>query len=375
MTTVIGWEEQGLIRTQAQVLRNWRHSLSGVRAAVVYGAVSAEDRLYMSRSPVSQMSITALTRTLAGLRLPAAVLDPCTRSFTRTLLDFDVVMPAMHGPYGEDGRLQGLLDYLRRPYCGSGVAASAVAADKALCKLAMTGLDVATPRWRLADTEAHAFAAQFGQVMVKPRLGGSSVGMTLVPDGQGLENAIRDATAIDPVGALIEEYVPGQPVTVAVLELPAGVVVLPPLAVEPHGGQFYDAETKLGADARYAVTYGQARLPGAVLEQLKVQSLKLWEGLGFRGIARIDFIVTETETLALEVNTVPGLSYESNFASAASLAGIGHDDIVLALLHEAFHRNQCDIPLPVVTAADLRQADGYRRENQEELSGLGVQRA
>ncbi len=99
---------------------------------------------------MEQLSITALTCTLAGLGVPAVVLDPCERSFLRALLDFDVVMPAVHGPYGEDGRLQGLLDYLRRPYCGSGVAASALAADKALCKLAMTGLGVPTPRWRLA---------------------------------------------------------------------------------------------------------------------------------------------------------------------------------------------------------------------------------
>src|SRR6266496_878594 len=77
--------------------------------------------------PVEQLSITALTCTLAGLGVPAVVLDPCERSF-----------------------LRGLLDYLRRPYCGSGVAASALAADKALCKLAMTGLGVPTPRWRLA---------------------------------------------------------------------------------------------------------------------------------------------------------------------------------------------------------------------------------
>jgi len=102
--------------------------LERARVAVVYGGLSAEDRLYITRSPVEQMSITALTRALAGLGVPGVVLDPCERSFVRTLLDFDVVMPAVHGPYGEDGRLQGLLDYLRRPYSGSGVAALAVAA-------------------------------------------------------------------------------------------------------------------------------------------------------------------------------------------------------------------------------------------------------
>lgn len=152
MSAVITWAQQGQVTTQIQVLRARHHVLAGMRAAVIYGGLSAEDRLYRSRSPVEQMSITAVTRALAELGMEAAVLDPCERSFLRSLLDFDVVVPALHGPYGEDGRLQGLLDYLRRPYCGSGVAASAVAADKALCKLAMAGLSVPTPRWRRPGT-------------------------------------------------------------------------------------------------------------------------------------------------------------------------------------------------------------------------------
>jgi len=353
MSAAIGWEDQDLISRQAAALRDAQSGLAGIRVAVVYGGLSAEDRLYITRSPVEQLSITALTRALAGLGVPGVVLDPCERSFVRTLLDFDVVMPALHGPYGEDGRLQGLLDYLRRPYCGSGVAASAVAADKALCKLAMTGLGVATPRWRLADADGRSFARQCAQVMVKPRLGGSSVGMALARTGEELNEAISAATAIDPVGALIEEFVPGLPVTVGLLELPAGVLVLPPLAVRPQRSAFYDAATKLDSGGEHNVSYSQASLAVPVLEQLKDQSLKLWDGLGCSGIARIDFIVAETGTFALEVNTIPGLSYESNFALAASRAGLGHGDIVLALLHEALHRSGDDVPLPVVAVADL----------------------
>jgi D-alanine-D-alanine ligase len=322
------------------------------------------------------MSITALTRTLAELRMPATVLDPCERSFLRELLAFDVVMPAMHGPYGEDGRLQGLLDYVRRPYCGSGVAASAVAADKALCKLAMTDLGVATPRWCLADADGRSFASQCAQVMVKPRLGGSSVGMALVRAGEELEHAISAATAIDPVGALIEEFIPGLPVTVGLLELPAGVMVLPPLAVQPHGGAFYDAEAKLDAAGEHLVSYSQSGLPAHVMEQLKDQSLRLWRGLGCRGIARIDFMVTGTGTFALEVNTIPGLSYESNFASVAGQVGLSHGDIVLALLHEALRRSVAEVPLPVLAAGDFIAAQPpagtgtYGR-----VSGSGVQGA
>jgi D-alanine-D-alanine ligase len=353
MTAAIGQDDQDLVSRQVTALRDAQSGLAGLRVAVVYGGLSAEDRLYISRSPVEQLSITALTRALAGLGVPAAVLDPCERSFLRALLDFDVVMPAVHGPYGEDGRLQGLLDYLRRPYCGSGVATSALAADKALCKLAMTGLGVPTPRWRLAGADGLRFARQCAQVMVKPRLGGSSIGMALARTGGELDEAIAAASAIDPVGVLIEEFVPGLSVTVGLLELPAGVLMLPPLAVQPEGRAFYDAETKLDSGGEHTVSYSQASLPVPVLEQLKDQSLKLWDGLGCSGIARIDFIVAENRTFALEVNTIPGLSRESNFVMAASLAGLSHGDIVLALLHEALHRGWDNVPLPVVAASDL----------------------
>ena len=117
MIAAIGWENRDLISGQLAALRAAQLGLADTRVAVVYGGLSAEDQLYISRSPVEQLSITALTRALARLGVPAAVLDPCQRSFLRALLDFDVVIPAVHGPYGEDGRLQGLLDYLRRPYC------------------------------------------------------------------------------------------------------------------------------------------------------------------------------------------------------------------------------------------------------------------
>jgi hypothetical protein len=112
MRTVIGLG-LALIREQIQALREWHSALAGTRVAIAYGGVSTEDRFYLTRSPASQLSITALTKEMGSLGLRATVLDPCQPSFLRSLLDFDVVVPNMHGPYGEDGRLQGMLDYSR----------------------------------------------------------------------------------------------------------------------------------------------------------------------------------------------------------------------------------------------------------------------
>ena len=169
MRTAIGLG-LALIREQIQALREWHSALAGTRVAIAYGGVSTEDRFYLTRSPASQLSITALTKEMGSLGVRATVLDPCQPSFLRSLLDFDVVMPNMHGPYGEDGRLQGMLDYIRKPYCCSGVAASAIAADKALCKLTMAGLGVPTPPWRLPGKTSTDFWPQRDAVMVKPRM-------------------------------------------------------------------------------------------------------------------------------------------------------------------------------------------------------------
>jgi D-alanine-D-alanine ligase len=377
MTGVLSWQDTGQVSEQLALLRQASPGIGELRVALVYGGMSAEDRLYIARCPADQMTITALTRTLAGLGARSlGVLDPCSRSFTRDLLEYDVIIPSVHGPYGEDGRLQGLLDYVGRPYSCSGVAACAVTADKALCKLAMAGLGVVTPRWHLPGADGSALAAS-GPVMVKPRAGGSSVGMTLVSAAKDLDVALQDATAQDPVGALIEEYIPGLPVTVGLLELPGAVLVLPPLAVQTSGTSFYDAETKLDAAGGHPAAYGAARLPAPVLNRLQADALTLWSGLGCRGAARVDFITAGSDTFALEVNATPGLSDDSNFVTAARLAAVTTSDIVRALISQALRTRAPDCPLPVLAAADLSPANpavtlAYRREK---VNGSGVPEA
>jgi D-alanine-D-alanine ligase len=307
---------------------------------------------------VSKLSVTALTAGLDGLGMDVAVLDPRQPSFTRSLLGYELVVPCLHGPYGEDGRLQGLLDYLRKPYACSGVAASAIAADKLLCKLTLVGLGIGTPRWQQPGEGAGDFLARCGMVMVKPRMGGSSVGMTLAGHDDDLARALELAAATDGMEPLVEEFAPGDPVTVGLLQLPSGVITLPPLATRPRLSDFYDARAKMDPRGEGLVTYEEAHLAGDVTEQLRRESLRIWHGIGCAGMARVDYIVTAAGPLALEVNTVPGLSTDSNLITAASLAGITYQDVVLALLHEALHRPQPDVPLPALSPVDLAAPPG-----------------
>ena len=347
MTSLIDAHDHAAISRQTDAVRIWHEGREGgLNVALVYGGLSAEDRLYIAESPTDQLSVTALSGSLTEIGAAFKILDPCDPRFIAELLNFDVALSNLHGPYGEDGRLQGLLDYLRTPFCGSGVAAAAIAADKILCKQAMKGLGIPTPAWQVwkQGTTPH-WAGR--SVMVKPAQGGSSVGMSLVREEAALLPALEHAWATDPCPVLVEEYITGLPVTVGILELPGGLLVFPPLATEVHAGEFYDAAAKLDADGQGTVSVTAADLPAAVLDCLTRYAVTLWEGLGCRGSARIDFMVTGAgELYALEVNTTPGMSRDANFVTGAGLCGLSHADVVRAVLREALTRASYDVPLP-----------------------------
>ncbi|MFE9570379.1 ATP-grasp domain-containing protein [Streptomyces sp. NPDC006692] len=327
-------------------LRGWRREHRGLKVAVVYGPVSAEDQLYHSKCPVEQRSVTALCEALEEIGARWKILDPCEAGFIEELAGYDVALSNLHGPYGEDGRLQGLLDYLRVPYCGSGVAASVVAADKVLCKRVMENLDVPTPDWRVWS---HGHADWRGKpVMVKPPFGGSSLGMTLVRDADALPTALAEAAGGEGNPVLIEDFVPGVSLTLGLLEMPGGnVVIFPPLATEAVEADFYDADTKLDVDSRNPANVTAAELEPGVYDEITVHAMTLWDGLGLRGAARVDFVLSEDgQPYVLEVNSTPGMSRASNFVVGAALIGLTHTDVVDAMLHEALTRPPYDVPLP-----------------------------
>ncbi|NNN30407.1 ATP-grasp domain-containing protein [Streptomyces sp. S3(2020)] len=356
MTRFLNPSSDVALQKAAEELREWGQSRYGLGVALVYGPVSAEDRLYHSKCPVEQRSVTALAGALEEIGARWRVLNPCEPDFVAELVEYDVALSNLHGPYGEDGRLQGLLDYLRVPYCGSGVGASAVAADKILCKRVMLTLGVPTPGWYVWSSGAVTWSGR--PVMVKPPFGGSSVGMSLVRDPADLPAALTGAGGGEGSEVLVEEYVMGTPMTVGLLELPGGsVVVFPPLATEAAEADFYDADAKLDVASRSAATVRAAELEPEVLDRVTGHTRTLWDGLGLRGSARIDFILTEDgDPYALEVNSTPGMSRDSNFAVGAAMVGLTHTDVVLAMLHEAVARPPYDVPLPTPAFAGTTRA-------------------
>jgi D-alanine-D-alanine ligase len=235
---------------------------------------------------------------------------------------FDVVFICLHGRFGEDGTIQGLLEILGLRYVGSGVLASALAMDKVASKHIFSAAGLLTPRsvtLRSVPADIEPIVSALGQkTVVKPACEGSSVGMSIVHDASELAEALRLAFEHDEV-VLVEQFVSGAEVTVGVLG-DADLQALPTLEVVP-AHEFYDYESK------YVPGMSNHLIPARVSEELRAEcqrvAIEAHRALGCRGMSRSDTIVTsEGEVYLLELNTIPGMTSTSLLPDSARAAGI-----------------------------------------------------
>jgi D-alanine-D-alanine ligase len=258
-------------------------------------------------------------------------LVPATRAINDSTEPLDVIFISLYGTWGEDGRIQGLLDTLGLPYTGSGVLASALAMDKVMAKtvLGAAGLDV--PRGAVvrsaggADLEAARGAGL--PAFVKPVGGGSSVGAGIVRRAEDLGPAISDALRYDE-RALVEEYLVGTELTVAVIgndELTA----LPVIEIVTQR-EFFDYRAKYDAGASEEIV--PARVPDEVAKRAQDLAVRAHRALGCRGMSRTDFVWAGDRMVALEVNTIPGMTANSLLPKAARAAGISFGDLLVRLV-------------------------------------------
>ncbi len=241
----------------------------------------------------------------------------------------EVAFLALHGRMGEDGRVQGLLEVMGIPYTGSGVLASAVAMDKGVAKKLFRQHNLATAAgYLVARDELHELDELHLDLgfpcVVKPARGGSSVGLQLVERMEDLAPAV--ATACRYGGeALVERYVKGREVTVALL----GGEVLGSCEVG-HGGALFDTGAKYGGAARL---HQPPRLPPTRVANLEALALRAWHALGCRGAARVDFVCPEVgNEVLLEVNTLPGMTAASLFPRIAAHHGLSFEALCQRML-------------------------------------------
>lgn len=299
--------------------------LAAQKIAVLMGGMSAERE-------ISLRTGAAVVKALREAGGQVVAID-AGRDLAERLRDEQVELAfiALHGRYGEDGCVQGLLEILGIPYTGSGVLASALAMDKQLTKQILLQHELPTPGYAICrrGDDLRQLAAGFRHfpMVVKPNAEGSSLGMTIAQDPeqllQGLERALECDTTV-----LIEEYIAGLEVTVGVLNDEP----LPMIQIVPNSG-LYDYQAKYTAGATQYIL--PAPLPALLYQRIQQVALEACRALGCRGAARVDFMVRDREFYCLEVNTIPGMTETSLLPKAAAHAGMSFTELVVAILADA----------------------------------------
>jgi D-alanine-D-alanine ligase len=258
----------------------------------------------------------------------------------------DVVFPLLHGPYGEDGTLQGLLELAGLPYVGSGVFASAAAMDKQHMKLVLLGhglpvgpYEVITPReWEAAPAAVIARVLERLPlpVFVKPARGGSSIGISKVSEPDDLVAAIEAARVYDPK-VVVEAMVAGREIECGVLEGSQGPEASLPSEIHVHPDHpFYDFEAKyLDGGTAFDIP---AVLSDAETAAVRELACAAFEALGCEGLARVDFFLGPDGLVINEVNTMPGFTPASMFPRMWAATGLDYPGLVDRLLQTALSR-------------------------------------
>lgn len=270
-------------------------------------------------------------------------------SVPKALGEVDVVFPVLHGPYGEDGTLQGLLELSGVPYVGAGVLASAVGQDKEYMKrvflsygLPVGPYEVIRPReWQLDPSGARKkivdFAAEHGwPIFVKPARAGSSMGITKVDALEGLEDAIEEAQRHDPK-ILVESLLRGREIECGVLEFEDGPRASVPAEIPPvTSHEFYDFEAKYIDAAAGLVPAPLTEEQTAEVQRLAVEA---FDAVSCEGLVRADFFLTEDGGFVInEINTMPGFTPISMYPRMWQESGVGYPELIDRLIQAALRR-------------------------------------
>lgn len=287
---------------------------------------------------VSRRTGEAIAEALKSLdyKVTALEFEPTTVIEDIKRLKGDVVFIAIHGKFGEDGAVQGLLEIAGIPYTGSGIMAQAVGMNKKISKAVFLGAQIPTARSISYDankTPKEDIVEHIEEhfdlpVVLKPATQGSSIGVTIVRDARVLANAVAEAVAYDPI-LVVEQYLDGREFTVSVLDGKA----LPVIEIRPHSGE-YDYESKYTTGATDYI------VPAPIDEDLtaRMQAIgeQVYNELQCAGTIRVDIMTNaDGEPFVLEYNTIPGMTATSLVPKAARAVGIDFPELCEQILHSA----------------------------------------
>jgi D-alanine-D-alanine ligase len=344
--------------------RHGRWHLPAAPAALPEGALSAElgaasvaeeARRLRGRATVGASSSAQRHATLVAAQPVVGEAPVVARAAIRGLSEtIDVAFLVAHGPFGEDGTLQGFLELAGIPYIGAGVLASALAMDKVVFKDLMRGHDIPVvdylwfqrSAWQTDGAAiAAAIAARFARCVVKPARLGSSVGMSLVHGPDELPDALEEAFRYDSK-VIVEAYVEGA------RELECGVIgndepiVFEPGEVRSHN-EWYDYESKYVDGLADVVP--RAEVDATLARRVRELALRAYRAVDCRGFARVDFLVRQGAVYLSEMNTLPGFTTTSMFPKQAELAGLAFPELIARLIElglEAWRERHDDVEPP-----------------------------
>lgn len=280
--------------------------MKNLKIAVFMGGISSERE-------ISLKSGKAILKSLLRQGYEAFPIDLTEENFVKmiTETEYDLAYLALHGEFGEDGRVQAVFDIMGKPYTGSGVTASAIAMDKVFTKIIAKNAGI-----RVAETYTQVSQVNNYPVIVKPAREGSSVGLYLCKNREELEEAVKKLHG----KIIIEEYIKGEELTSGVIEGESlGVLRIVP------SHEMYDYESKYLPGGSFHEF--PAKIDKKAYEEAVSFSLKIHEVLGLEGISRSDFILKDGLCYFLEVNTCPGMTETSLIPELGTIKGYTFDNI------------------------------------------------
>lgn len=306
--------------------------------AVVMGGPSAEREVSLNTGA----AIANALREYGYTNVVEIDLDP--RNFGKQLAESkaEVVFNAVHGLYGEDGRLQTLLEIREMPYTGSGMIASVSCMDKVITKRMLRDAGISTPACLIVNKKESGIKEKIMQrfslpVVIKPASQGSSIGVEIVKEENQLDEALANAFKYSR-DILVEEFIGGKELTVSMMQKDGEVVALPVIHIAPHSGM-YDYHSKYTKGATEYIC--PADLDEETTKKVQEISKQAYEVLGCSGVARADVMLDEEGNgYVLEINTVPGMTATSLVPKAAAAAGISFPELCHIILQSASVNNK-----------------------------------
>lgn len=254
------------------------------------------------------------------------------------LKNADIVFIAMHGPFGEDGKVQGMLEMAGVKYTGSGVTASALGMDKILFRKLMKAEGLSIPKYVVIDkSQKKINLKSLGKppYFIKPYDQGSSVGVSIAKKPADIKKALKLAFSFSKK-ALVDEYLKGKEITAAVLGN-EDCFALPLVEIRPLKGEFFDYDSKYTKSGSEEIV--PARISTKLTKEVQKLAVKVHKSIGVRGFSRVDFILKENKyPVILEINTIPGLTPMSLLPKAAKAAGYSYSQLLDKIIGYALQK-------------------------------------